>query len=168
MPELARIKNGKELIVIHGGLHDIKGNASPYFSITADVYENNRLVSCGCQHDLILEHRPNLADLVALHLSDIDGQPLHALENGFYWLGGTHWQRPDYKVAAEHFRISESEARNLTELFGDHFSQTGGFLTQSMAAQAKARLAEWVKRQKPRWKAEADACIAEHGLTVYS
>lgn len=152
---------------INGGLSYIKGNSAPYFSITADGYENGRESFGGCCHETILQHRPDYADLVALHLSDIDGAPMYALENGFYHLGGTHWQSANYKVAADHFRITEDEARKLVaDLFGDSYSQTGGFLSKGAASEAKARLALWVKSQRPRWKAEADAAIAKYSLVV--
>jgi hypothetical protein len=148
---------------VYGGLNYIRGNSKPYFSVT---YSDRDLG--GCCHELILEKHPDLADLVALHLSDIDGQPMHALENGFYWLGGTHWQRPDYAIAAKHFRISEQMARQLVrDYFGMSFSETASFLSKAAAAKAKTKLAEWVDAQGPRWKAEAETCIAKHGLAVY-
>ena len=162
-----RSNDGKMRFVVNGGLHYLRGNNAPYFGITASGYDHGSEFS-GCCHGLILEHFPQFADLVALHLSDNDGVPMHALENGFYHLGGTHWQHPKYDVAARHFRITEIEARQLTrDLFGDSFSEIGGFLSKGEAVKAKTRLGNWVEDQKLRWKAEADACVAKHGLMIY-
>jgi hypothetical protein len=171
-PVLAAYTGSKEKLVVQGGLHYLRGNSLPHFSITAIGFEKNRRNSRwvesfgGCCHDEILKRFPQFADLVSLHLSDNDGVPMHALENGFYHLGGS-WGRPDLKVAAEHFRISEDEARNLIMLFGDEFSLTGGFLGKGYAEEAKKKLAAWVDSQRPRWKQEALACITAHHLTVY-
>jgi hypothetical protein len=161
---------GDRYVKAFGGLHYIKGNSAPYFSLTYEEGVRGRgdCESCGANHETVLKHWPELADLAALHLSDINGQPMHALENGFYHLGGTHWERPKYDVVARHFRISEQMARQLArDYFGLSFSETAGFLSKDEATKAKARLAEWVDAQGPRWKAEADACIAKHGLVVY-
>ena len=60
-----------------------------HFSVTADQYQDGRLVGCGAMHSEILAARPDLADIVALNLSDAQtGAPLHALGNGWYWLAG--------------------------------------------------------------------------------
>jgi hypothetical protein len=168
-PVLAKHRDDEKRLrfTVHGGLHYIKGNPAPHFSLTADGWDHGSEFG-GCCHEIILEHFPQFADLAALHLSDIDGMPMHTLENGFYHLGGTHWERPKFDVAARHFRITEAEARQLVyDLFGDSFSLTGGFLSTGEANKAKARLSQWVDAQRPRWKAEADACVAKHGLVVY-
>ena len=71
------------------GLHYILGNSAPHFSITATVTDHRgRFESGGCQHELILQHFPQFADLVSLHLSDISGVPMHASGNGWYHLTG--------------------------------------------------------------------------------
>jgi hypothetical protein len=143
----------------------LKGNAKPYFSLTASGVDRDCEFG-GCCHDEILKHWPDLAPLVNLHLSDIDGIPMHALENGFFHLGGTHWERPKFDVAARHFRITEDAARKLVaDFFGDSFSITAGFLSTGAANQAQAKLATWVEAQKPRWLAEANAAIEQFGLT---
>lgn len=137
----------------------LRGNAKPYFSLTAEGRDNGSEFG-GCCHEEILKHWPDLQPLVDLHLSDIDGVPMYAVENGFFHLGGTHWERPKFDVAARHFRITEAEARKLVDdLFGDSFSHHGGFLSKGAAAAAKVRLAEWVEAQKPRWLEEANHAI---------
>lgn len=66
------------------------GYQKPYFSITGEVYPADKpatkrnLIASGCCHDAIQAITNEFDDIIALHLSDIDGQPLHPLENGFY------------------------------------------------------------------------------------
>lgn len=140
-------ENGtKHRMMVEGGLHMIKGNSAPYFTITADV---ERLAangwvedSGGCLHDLIREHfGDRFDDLIALHLCAIDGVPMHAVANGWYWLaravkghyreryhGGNakgQWEGGaggEYRVPtreecletlAKHLRISHEEAAQL-------------------------------------------------------
>lgn len=157
-------KNTRYRITAVAQLSWLRGNAKPYFSLTAHGYDNGSEFG-GCCHDDILKQWPDLQPLVDLHLSDVDGVPMHALEIVFYHLGGTLWGRPKFEVAARHFRISETEARQLVaELFGDSFSPTGGFLSKGEANKAKARLAVWVESQKPRWRKEADTAIVQFEL----
>jgi len=68
-----------------------------YFSITGTFWKpatrvKNRANSRtdkgymlgGCCHDEILQLRPDLQPFVDLHLSDMEGVPLHAVANGMY------------------------------------------------------------------------------------
>jgi hypothetical protein len=76
-------------------------NGHNSFAITCDVYEPRAqrgepslvndhtgkrvwLSSCGCQHDLIREHFPALADVIKWHLTSADG-PMHYVANTVYW-----------------------------------------------------------------------------------
>jgi hypothetical protein len=170
-PVLGRKKIApREILTVFGGLHYLRGNKLPYFSVTGEIRSEGAedCHTCGCIHEEILKHFPHLLGLVALHLSDINGEPMYAVENGFYWLGGTTYQRPDFKIAAEHFRITETQAEGLIhDYFGIHFSTTAGFMAKSAELAAKKRLAEWVETQRARWKAEAEATIARHNLVIF-
>jgi len=90
-----------EVIVVRVHHDDPCKNGHNTFSITADVYEpivsrgeptliNERtkkkvwLSSCGCLHDLIREHFPELEHLIKWHLTATDG-PLHYIANTLYW-----------------------------------------------------------------------------------
>lgn len=84
------IDGGKQRLVVKGGLHYIRGNRAPYFSVTCDIYENGRDVGGGAAHELILREHPDLADIIALHLSDMDGAPGHDAPNAWYWLAGAY------------------------------------------------------------------------------
>ena len=159
------------------GLHYIKGNKAPYFSVT----------SCnGADHDAILRNYPELFDVVALHLSYIDGTPIYAVENGEHFI-----KSGELATIADHFRISMSAAECLRRVcYSTESNQTrtdtlitmaesaGLVGYQAMFAAEKASrktrdqiihdvITDFVERRKPIWKAEADACIKRHNLKVY-
>lgn len=179
-------------LTVVGGLHYMRGNRAPYFSLTAiqDRKERGRWQDDmgGCCHDLILKHYPELADLAALHLSDMDGAPMHAVENGWYWLAGampegvaqyhggngTPAKSADecLQVFADHCRIGIGEARGIlaqvvAELGLPQESQSVRPYSSGDVARAKSRLAELMDGMRPRWKREAIECIKAHGLQIY-
>lgn len=105
---------GKEKFNVSIRLDDCCGNGVCEFAITCDIYElakNGHWVRCagGCQHDEILKHFPKLADFVALHLSNVHGQPMYPVENGHYWL-----TKEGAKKCAEYLRIDEQTAQMLS------------------------------------------------------
>ncbi len=59
-------------ITVRAGLHKIDGNDRPYFSVTADIRKPcaHDIEAGGCLHREILHYWPQLAPIVALHLSD--------------------------------------------------------------------------------------------------
>ena len=126
-------------------LHYIKGNNAPYFSITAQIWRsrNGKRVgrdccACGCLHEDIEKHFPNeYTDLINLHLSDINGVPMYAVENGWYWFQqnprkGFEYIRAPYRILIE----------------------------------AKQDWIDFVESLKPRYKQQATEAIKKHGLVV--
>lgn len=173
-----------------GGLHKI-------FSLTGDIdvwrhgcWQDH---SGGCIHEELLKHWPELAPLAALHLSNQDGVPMHALGNGFYWLAGAmgglhqryHGGNQDYihrdkdpvenclRIFAEHVRISIEDAAELREQFREQVEANVSFYDRVYESKdgpyvKDVLLKPWIEAQLPRWKAEAEACIKEFGLKVYT
>jgi hypothetical protein len=201
-------------LTAQGGLNYIRGNGSPYFSITADQRRAERGVwredSCGCLHEEIETQWPGkFSDLIALHLSDINGVPMHFLGNGWYnlaaCLGGAGeryhagnserhfplaaadidpakpWQTTVYRMPtiaecfprfAEFCRISLEEAQAiatdvLAELGPASESHSAPEHTKADYQRARAKWETIGATMLPRFKLEADACIARHSLTVY-
>ena len=174
-------------IVVHFGLHYIRSNHAPYFSLTIKSGKRNgRDEFGGADHETILRELPELADLAALHLSDIDGVPLHAEANGWYQLAGAcggfsekyhagnaeSYGRPKdpLGVFAAHCRITRDEARAIAaEVVAYDVEQREGvqWKDRVSGAQGRKRWAAICESFRPRWKAEADAAIAKYGLTVY-
>lgn len=85
---------------------DSCGNGHNSFSITCDMYESGHqrgeptvkhssgktlwLSSCGCLHDLVSKHFPELAGLLRWHLTSADS-PMHYTANALYWAGHSGW-----------------------------------------------------------------------------
>ena len=181
----------KVSLTAFGGLHYLQGNKLPYFSLTGDQRLNSREDCCGCIHEVILKHWPELADFVALHLSDIDGVPTYAVANGWYHLAGYFggageryhvgnsdrtfpveppadkpWQTTEHRkptkdeclqIWADYMRLPIEEARVVAAEIAKSWNYPD----------MKAAHAVFVEAQRPRWKQEAEACIAKHGLVVY-
>ncbi len=157
MKEIRKIIDG-HLIIVEYGLRRI-GTQAPYFSITAEIYESvhksRNPVMCGCCHDEVLQAFPDMRDIVSLHLSDIDGVPMHAVENGWYWLsaakGDNTWEKTGDKdfvqITADYMRISRDDVARLVDTIN-----------------TEAEFAAWVDTQRPRWKSEANAVIAKYHL----
>ena len=64
------------------------GNGHNTFAITGNLYRDKKngyktLESCGCMHDDIAKHFPDLAPLIKWHLTSTDG-PMHYVANTVY------------------------------------------------------------------------------------
>lgn len=162
-----------EMITTYG-LNYIQGNRSPYFSVTCSGRTNGREDFGGADHDLIEEHHPELADIIALHLSDMDGAPMYAEENGWHWLA---------KAAGIEQRWGpEQDAETCREIFAKHIRadletvdkiivqvQEATKASNELITAAEMARDEWghiCDGMRARWKEEADACIEKYGLTV--
>jgi hypothetical protein len=122
-------------LVVDAKLHQL-GDQRPYFSVVGELWQSKgwykngqdgRLRECGMLHERILKAFPQLAPIIALHLADEDGVPMHAVENGRYWL------ERDPAAAARLWRVTVSDLPTPD------------------------RVEEFVEAQRPRWKAEAEA-----------
>lgn len=66
-------------------------NGHETFAITADLYDSRQkrergLVACGCLHDEIAAHFPELSHLIKWHVCSVDG-PMHYVANTCYLAG---------------------------------------------------------------------------------
>ena len=83
-----------------------------------------------------------------LHLSNEEGLPMHAVENGFYYIECIKGNKDntDHKfdklTVAKHFRINEKEAKELINKI-----------------ESKEDMVNYIESQKPRWKKEADKAL---------
>ena len=158
---------------VEGGLHHISGNSAPHFSLTYTEHREDfpdQIYSCGAGHAEILRRFPQFADLAALHLSGIDGVPMHAEANGWYWLAGALGGMGERYHGGN--AGQDNSAADCLQVFADH-CRISTAEALSIADKCKAATAArdaWravMETMRPRWKAEADAAIAKHGLRVY-
>lgn len=157
-------KDAKNYIEATAILHKI-GNQKPYFSLTGRVVENGRESVSGAIHDEILKAFPQLADIAALHLSDMDGKPMHSFENGKYWAGFTKYEDGNTKHLADLWRIGQNRAAGLT--FDSLMVQAQEIEADTgETVLAETLLKEFHDRQLPRWKQEADAVIRKYALEI--
>lgn len=162
-------------IKISAKLHQL-GEQEPRFSVTGEIKtDRGRWESGGCLHHEIARAAPELAPLIALHLSTEMGVPLHAEANGWYWLAGAlgglgeqyhggngkgqHWKddgltfdgyreaTPDECLAvfADHCRVDMEEAQRIAQDVADHHPS------------GRKRWVELCEGMRPRWFAEAGA-----------
>lgn len=110
------VENGKTYKMnVNISLNDDSKNGIYDWSITGDIYEkrrNGRYVwySSGCCHEEILKYFPEFKPFVNLHLSNHYGQPMHPVENGFYYLVNS-----DKEKTMNYLRITESEYNILRD-----------------------------------------------------
>jgi hypothetical protein len=146
-----------------------EGNQRPYFSLTGETWEprkRDRSGISGAIHDEILAVWPELEPLARLHLSDENGEPMHAIANAIYWAGLSTYgngrpmsPRDEYGrypvetdesglewspvMLAKHLRVSEDEARSARAyVVGAFFNPDGA-------------MAFIVRTLGDRWKREA-------------
>lgn len=141
----------------------------PYFSITGEIYHKGKpmtdrnMISCGCVHEDILKVAPELKPLVDIHLSDMDGVPMHAEANGWYWLakaaGVTQKYEPDQapdkclEIFADHCRISKEESAEIIPCMSKIH------LSGKSAEDTRIIWSNICENMKPRWKKEAEKAL---------
>jgi hypothetical protein len=139
------------------------GDQAPYFSLTGELCNlrkrNDPVEMGGCMHEELVREWPELAPLAAIHLSDENGVPMHAVDNGAYWLGFSVYKTatvqgnkevdlPYFPYFCNLWRVSEEEARAIYMRVSDSEFPKKAALTDE---------ATWMA---DRWKAEADKALA--------
>jgi len=156
----------------------------PYFSITADLKYKGGGSCCGCMHKDVLKVAPEFKPFVDLHLSNLDGIPMHAEENGFYWLakaaGIPQEYGPDqdeetcFTYLYEHLRTGYDETKLIVEAtkaiysegkkkiaIPEEVSQKCREMQEAQGVfDAKAFFKKTIEGMKERWKGEAESAIS--------
>jgi hypothetical protein len=174
-------------IAVHFGLHYLRGNRLPHFSLTiGSGLVNGRDSFGGADHETIVREFPELADLAALHLSDIDGQPMHAEANGWYQLAGacggfseryhagnaeTYGRPRDcLQSFADHCRITREQAQAIADdvlAYDVRERESLPWAERKSGVCGRRRWRELCEGMRARWKQEAETAIAKYGLTVH-
>lgn len=138
-------------------LHKLGGNSRPYFSVTAEELNlrrvpENQVEACGQLTAETLQHFPQLAPLLALHLADDTGEPMYAVANGSYWLGlGDPRYVPEGAPLLDTFarlwRVTPERAQELYD-----YANGDPNPTEALHFLAKG--------ERARWRREADDGLA--------
>lgn len=175
-----KIPGSTEYVRPKFGMHWLKGNSRPYFSLTGDILEvrHGKYVDVGggCCHDSIVAAYPELAELVQFHLVDDDGQPMHYVANATYWaeleMGISQWSGKT-TVPNEYASFLDVLKRHcLCEALGD-----GEELERRLAGWRAAHhneapqggrrdFEEWLKSRIPAMKAKFDEVMQKHGVQM--
>ena len=75
--------NRKYTITAFIRFDDDCNNGHNTFAITGEIRSGRRIESCGCLHEEIAEHFPELIPLIKWHLVSTDG-PMHYIANTLY------------------------------------------------------------------------------------
>lgn len=142
--EITVIKENGENLVIKFGIVETNHK---YFSITADLYKgkgrsDSSWLAGGQMHDEILAVRPDLKPLVDLHLSNDDGVPMYATENGWYYF--THPNKFGKKIVMKHLRIDEETYDELDKELRENYKVGRDIFNV------------FCYKQHKRWKQEAE------------
>jgi len=117
-------------IAVEAGLHYLPGNSRPYFSVVGEVryaradkrghrYYRREPDACGCCHEEFLEaiagteDAGSWRDLIALHLSDDQGKPMHSVANACYHLGIGKYAEANDARAQSHLRLTDKQFADL-------------------------------------------------------
>jgi len=139
-------------------LDDECKNGFSEFAITWNIRETwHWRIAWGCLHDDIAKYAPEYKTIIDLHLSDVDGVPMYAVENGMYHMA------KDAKVWLEYLRlehINDADKKTLEliaktndkNMFYSRLLKNWVFEYRKTQAQAAIALlwysSEWLKARK--------------------
>jgi hypothetical protein len=141
----------KDHIFVTISLDDDCKNGHQDFSITANIFEAGKpkidkyIHSAGCCHDEILKAFPEFKIFVDLHLSDWEGVPMYAVENGFYHLKNGFSRTA---VTAPEFMTEFCKYYRITEMQYITLSQSRNQLQYALNIESLGILKQWKKQAK--------------------
>lgn len=163
---------------------EIRGDdsqCSPGFSLCGELYEKHGTWSgkaqqengrgcdaCGQITEDVLRAFPQLKTLASLHLSDLDGVPMHAISNGLYFYRYARDIPQQYgfdnkygEAAREGFDDPKDYARNVVKrMFRlDNLAELDAIPFEN-SKQFDSAFSTFVDSQRDRWKIEATDAIA--------
>lgn len=144
------------------GLQYLSGNKLPYFSVTVDAPDKMN-VSTGASHDDVLKYHRDMKDIVALHLSDVYGEPMHSFSNAWYQLSEYDGRGVSYYPHQEGYSLTPQQRAEK------YLRAPAGYLddvpTFKMTGEIyPVEFSERVEALREGWKREADLVIDKYQL----
>jgi len=99
-------KNGHDTFSITGTILGKACSSNHYYAIKYNDGKYYRHEGGGCIHDVILNAHPELKPLVEIHLSDGDGVPMYAVENGYYHMRNT-------EIFKKYLRLTDEQVKDF-------------------------------------------------------
>lgn len=103
---------GTRTAIVRITLDDDCKNGVADWSYTGTIYDglciDKNMVCAGCCHEALEEFFPEFKRFADLHLSDWQGIPMYAVENGFYWL-----KNGENETLKKNLRLSDYELITL-------------------------------------------------------
>jgi len=140
--------DGKHVIKVSIELEQLHNNAIPRFSVMGRKYKVLKTGECGKRcfgrvfHSDITDVFPTLSDVVDFRLASIEGVPMFAKEDGWYYIKNN---KP--MALMRHLRISKDETTRVMQLNEEEFYN-------------------YVDAQIPRWNREAKEVIKKYDIKI--
>jgi len=159
-------------------LSHIEGNKKPHLSVTGEtriVHEPGyagSIEACGCLHDLIREHLPEVAEFITFHLWD--GLPMHYEANALYWHALLHGTSEfgdcrnalnndlDYTDPMNPRRMTDRECRQrVRDILKSHvgFGLSDKDTARKLLTKDREEFISWLKERGPDIFAKFDAAV---------
>jgi hypothetical protein len=140
-------EDGKDhKIIVKYGMSYIRGNSRPYFSITVSSKEY-----CGCIHDEIALHFPELKPLIQFHLWNDNGLPMHYVANAIYW-----WE---YWQGLSKWKLEKTKEEYF-EIFCDHIA----LFPDEVVPVTREEIKPWLENRIPRIQELFNKTMDEFGI----
>lgn len=124
----------------------IRGNSHTHFSITGSSKE-----SCGCIHDEIALHFPELKPLIQFHLWDDNGLPMHYVANAIF-----HWE--------EYHGLSKWKLERTKEENYKTFSSHIALFPDEVVPVTREEIKDWLENRIPRIQELFNKTMDEFGI----
>lgn len=165
---LAKELDDGSWLEVEAGLHQLGWDQDPYWSVTCLLWEKrgNRSgksrrkagMECdggGSMHDLIGREFPELFPVIAVHLADEHGVPIHAANNGWYFYSG---QAREWEENSE-FQVYGLNSDNRTDV--ERAAQALHIPAKRLRkGMSRVQFEQFVEKLKPWWQEMSDQARA--------
>jgi hypothetical protein len=135
-------------LTVKYGMRACEGQ-EPYFSITAELSNNQGMEASGCLHNIIRDKMPRLSPLIKWHCCSVNSGPMHYEANGLFW-----WERINAPLI-DSCAMEENALQYFEETVVYGVAKTYDILDESILkhhngnADEKAFMQKWLRARLP-------------------